>query len=324
MLKRIQDIKSVGCFVNDHPASIQFETLTFIFGENCYGKSTLCDILRSLTDNRPDYITDRISIPNPDSQNQIVQLSFSTPKNGGESTAIFNQERWDPALSGDLRIYVFDTDFIHRNVFTGLTIERKNQENITQFVLGEANVRTAQRIADLNSKLRSINKDIRQLVSNTFKGIRDIPAFLAIEVSENPDELEKKIATQASELNAKSELSEDLENAKNRQEPQPLEVSDNIEAFVEQVNACLSHTYQRAHQAASEAVEKHIHQKTQKRTTTKNWLRDGIEQIAGDHCPFCGQVLEEAALKLLDVYRSFFDEAFNRLVTFKSVRMMAD
>ena len=137
MLKRIQDLKSIGCFFNDHPASIQFEPLTFIFGENCYGKSTLCDILRSLSDDCTDYITDR---------------SFDLPGTDGESPINFDQNGWNPTLPDDVRIHVFDTDFIHRNVFTGLTIERRNQENITQFVLGEAGVRTAKDIEKLNSE----------------------------------------------------------------------------------------------------------------------------------------------------------------------------
>ncbi len=214
MLKRIQDLKSIGCFFDDHPAGIQLEQLTIIFGENCYGKSTLCDILRSLADNNPNYITDRKSIPNPQNQSQLVQLNFVLPGNGGETPVIFRRNQWNPVLPGDLKIYVFDTDFIHRNVFSGLTIERRNQENITQFVLGEAGVRTAKDIEDLNSKLRAINKNIRQLIESAFGGIEDIVAFLKMEVKESDEELQGKIANKASELNIKKELENNLEKSK--------------------------------------------------------------------------------------------------------------
>ena len=74
MLKRIQDIKAVGCFSDAHPAALQFEPLTFIYGENCYGKSTLCDIFRSLAEGRPEYVTARVSVPNPNNQRQRVHL----------------------------------------------------------------------------------------------------------------------------------------------------------------------------------------------------------------------------------------------------------
>lgn len=311
MLKRIQDLKSIGCFFNDHPAGIQFEQLTIIFGENCYGKSTLCDILRSLADNNPNYITDRKSIPNPDNQAQSVEINFAPSGNGGESPVIFRGDQWNPVLPGDLKIYVFDTDFIHRNVFTGLAIERRNQENITQFVLGEAGVRTAKDIEDLNSELRAINKDIRQLSESTFNGIADVIAFLKMEVTETDEKLQEEIAAKASELKTKKELADNLEKAKDRDEPEILSVPENIGSFVEQVNSCLASTYKRAHDDASEAVEKHIKDKTQNTATTKNWLKTGLDHVAGDYCPFCGQTLEEGK-KLIEIYRACFDENFNR------------
>ena len=312
MLKRIQDLKGIGCFFDDHPASIQFEPLTIIFGENCYGKSTLCDILRSLAENNPEYITDRKSIPNPKNQAQFVQLNFSLRGNRRESPVIFSGDQWNQILPGDLRIYVFDTDFIHRNVFTGLTIERKNQENITQFVLGEAGVRTAKEIEDLNSKLRAINKTIRQLTGSAFVGIGDIDAFLKMEVNETNEELQEKITDKAGELKSKKALEDNLEKAKDRKEPELLSVPENIEAFVGQVNTCLASTYQRAHDDASNAVERHIEDKTQNTATTKSWLKSGLDHIAGDYCPFCGQTLKEEAKQLIEIYRSCFDEAFKQ------------
>ena len=312
MLKRIQDLKSIGCFSDDHPARIQFEPLTIIFGENCYGKSTLCDILRSLADNNPNYITDRKSTPNPQNQSQLVQLNFSPPGNGGESPVIFSRDQWNPILPGDLKIYVFDTDFIHRNVFTGLTIERRNKENITQFVLGEAGVNTAKNIEEFNSKLRTINKGIRQLIKSVFSGIGDIVAFVKMEVNETSVELQGKITNKTGELKNKKELEDNLENAKDRKEPELLSVPENIEAFVDQVNTCLASAYQRAHDDASDAVEKHIKDKTQNTTTTKNWLKTGLDHVARDYCPFCGQNLGEEGKKLIEIYQSCFDESFKQ------------
>ena len=109
---------------------------------------------------------------------------------------------------------MFDTDFIHRNVFTGLTIERRNQENITQFVLGEAGVRAAKDIENLKSKLRAFNKDARQLIESAFSGIKDIAAFLKMEVNETNIELQGKIANKEGKLKTKKELEDNLEKAK--------------------------------------------------------------------------------------------------------------
>ena len=312
MLKRIQDIKSIGCFFDDHPAAIQFEPLTFIFGENCYGKSTLCDILRSLADNNPDYITDRESIPNLTNQYQLVRLNFSLPNGGREYQVIFHRDQWNPQLQGDLKIHVFDTDFIHRNVFTGLTIERRNQENITRFVLGESGVRTAKDIKDSKSNFRAMRKEIRQLNETVFADIKDIIAFLAMQVNESNEEIQEEILNKSEELKSKKELEHNIEEAKDREEPQLLSIPENIESFVNQVNTCLASAYRRAHDDASMAVERHIKAKTKNTPTTKAWLKTGLDHVAGDHCPFCGQTLEEEAKSLIEFYRSCFDDAYDK------------
>ena len=63
MLRRFQAICGVGCFSACRLPQIQFERTSLVYGENCYGKSTLCDILRSLAENVPAYITDRVTVP---------------------------------------------------------------------------------------------------------------------------------------------------------------------------------------------------------------------------------------------------------------------
>ena len=63
MIKQINSINNVGAF-REFPngGSIQFEKLTFIYGLNTKGKTTLTDII-SLKENDPTLITSRKSIP---------------------------------------------------------------------------------------------------------------------------------------------------------------------------------------------------------------------------------------------------------------------
>jgi hypothetical protein len=315
MLKSIQELKCIGCFYDDHPAPIRFEPLTFIFGDNCYGKSTLCDIFRSLSDNTPEYITDRISVPNPQNQRQSVSLSIALPDNDAETQFVFRQNQWNPPLPENLKLFVFDTDFIHRNVFTGLTIERKNKENITQFVLGEAGVRTAKDIQDQNSNLRSIKKSVRQLIENTFKGIDDIPKFVLMNVEETEDQLLEEIGKKANVLQTKTELEANIEKVKERNNLTLLPIPEDIDDYIEKVNTCLASSYQIAHDDASNAVEEHIKNKTQNTITTKSWLKSGLNQVAGDDCPFCGNPLNEPGKALIEIYKTCFDDAFKNFET---------
>ena len=314
MLRRFQKIQRVGCFIDSCPASIQFEPLSFVYGENCYGKSTLCDILRSLAENNPDYMRHRLSIPNPDNSAQQVQLSITVPGQVGEQTMLFDQNGWSPCFPSSLRLLVFDTDFIHRNVFTGLSIERRNQENITQFVLGEASVRTAERIAQKNSRLRALNKTLRELESTAFEGLSDIPSFIRLQITHTPEEIESDIVGLNAELEEQRNLAQNLDQAIIRPVPAPIGMATNIEDFVGRVNTTLRSSFQQAHEEASFRVREHILLKTQDNQTTETWIGSGLDQVQVDNCPFCGQELSAVAVQLLADYKEFFDEAFDRFV----------
>ena len=75
MIKQIKSINNIGSFRKfPDGGAIQFEKLTFIYGLNTRGKSTLTDILTSLKENEPSLITSRKSIPTVVT-NQSVRIS---------------------------------------------------------------------------------------------------------------------------------------------------------------------------------------------------------------------------------------------------------
>jgi len=51
-IRRIKEIKNIGTFANfTNGGSSGFEKLTFVYGLNTFGKTTLADILQSLETN---------------------------------------------------------------------------------------------------------------------------------------------------------------------------------------------------------------------------------------------------------------------------------
>ena len=56
MLKKIKLIQGVGNFTKTVAGGIDFGDVTVIYGENRNGKSTLCDVLYSLSEDAHDYI----------------------------------------------------------------------------------------------------------------------------------------------------------------------------------------------------------------------------------------------------------------------------
>jgi len=310
MLIRINQIQSIGCFKNTRAANLQFEQLTFIYGDNSFGKSTLCDIFQSLTENQSSYLLKRRSIPNPNNEPQRVNFSFRLLNTTTETPIIFSNGNWNPTI-GDLKIYVFDTDFIHRNVFTGLTIERKNQENITQFVLGEDSVETARQIAANNSNLRAINKELRNLENNELQGINELQTFLELEITRTEQQIIDNITSTERELVAKRNLLNNLDDIINKTEPELIANNLDYEIFVNKINDCFNSSYERVHENASEIVLNHINNNCNPATQNQSWLRQGIDVLVSENCPFCSQKLEVDAQNLISAYREYFDTAFN-------------
>ena len=68
---RIKGIKNIGAFANfQNGSSLGFEKLTFIYGLNTYGKTTLADIFESLKSNNPEIIYSRKT------RNQVVSATL--------------------------------------------------------------------------------------------------------------------------------------------------------------------------------------------------------------------------------------------------------
>jgi len=309
MLKRIIDIKGVGCFRNTRAADLQFESLTFIYGENCYGKSTLCDIFRSISENNPLIIANRKSVPSPENDEQLISLNFLTPVNNNEVLSEFANSGWNLNLDS-LKIYVFDTDFIHRNIFTGLSIERGNQENITRFILGEENVEIARKIAELNSNLRSINKNIRLIEANEFSEISNISDFINLQVIEPQNSIIKEITRLNDVISSKKELEKNLNLAINREEPLILNELPDFCDFINRFNSTLGSNFKQIQENASEIILSHIQHNCQNNPDAENWLRQGLKILSNNNCPFCGQPIIDNAKILLTAYGEYFNEAF--------------
>src|SRR4051794_10889142 len=96
-------------------AKAEFSKVSVIYGSNSYGKSTLCDIFRSLAENDSDLIESRKSIPSGTSPK--VTLNFAI--NGvPENPVSYANELWQQKLPSNVKIAVFDSNFIARNLFT--------------------------------------------------------------------------------------------------------------------------------------------------------------------------------------------------------------
>ena len=106
-LKEVKYVQNIGRFEKGQSvADATFGPCTLVFGENGWGKSTLADLLRSLTTNNPDIVIGRKTLAGSPDQKAVVRF--------GDQRAVFEDGAWSGIRPP---IAVYDSVFVNENVF---------------------------------------------------------------------------------------------------------------------------------------------------------------------------------------------------------------
>ncbi len=301
MLQEIRFIQSIGRF--EEAKALQNTRLgpcTLIFGENGWGKSTVADILRSLSTNNPAILAGRTTLDVTAPQKAILHVA-------GQN-AVFQNGAWTGPRP---RVAVYDSSFINDNVYSGDIVSAEHLKNQYGLVVGDEGVSRVHRIGELDGDNRDNNKAITD-TENELKALMraiappamQFDAFLALPPREDIDEamaaqdLKVQQARRAKELKAATELAT---------YPVPTE-TDKLRALlhgsIDDVAAdavARVRTHVSAHQLhTSEATMPH-----------ESWLEAGMAFTGGEDCPFCGQQLADSTL--IDAYKDIFSESYKQL-----------
>lgn len=319
MIKQINSIKNVGTFRDfSRGGSIQFEKLTFIYGLNTRGKTTLTDILSSLKENKPSLITSRKSIPTINS-NQNVRISVRPDNATNQQPCTFSNDSWTQLNSNDY-LHIFGSDFVHKNLFTGLSIERQNKENFTRFVLGEQGVELASLIAEDKRLLRQKKTALPNILPTYLKDKPEeehLP-FLSIDPSSiNLEETKQQLI----------DLEQRLGLEKQRlQKPREILSIENISEFnftptnvqelVTQTNDLLGREFNEISSAAIARLQEHIENNFDDTANAERWIKEGLDtrKSESENCSFCGQSLKNTA-ELINAYHLYFNEAYRNYIS---------
>jgi wobble nucleotide-excising tRNase len=317
MIKRIQEIINVGTFGNfSNGGSKTFEKLTFIYGLNTYGKTSLCDIFQSLSENNPEILKARKTIPNDNySTNQSIKLKISI--NNKEEEISFSNNEWSKTIS-DLE--VFGTDFIHKNLFTGSIIERQNKENFTDFILGSEGFALGEKLENLKKSKADKAKECKKSIPAFVKHKRDeeIKSFIERKVERNLEEIKNNLSTKQEQCQKEQTLFKDAAQILDRKEisilnlPQILIIQN-----IDDINRHLSKSFQDIQQDAKEKFFAHIefNFKPENKDQAEKWLKQGLDygKSLQNNCLFCGQELEKAK-SLINAYQSYFNQRYINFV----------
>jgi wobble nucleotide-excising tRNase len=312
MLERIQKIENVGNYSRALAGGLHLGPVTVIYGENRNGKSTLCDILYSLSLNDPQLVIDRKSIiQGQDSAdiNQLVELKFSDR----QQTVKFINSEWDSEPPEESNLYIFDHGFIHRNVMAGTKYSRENSSNVSGFILGE-NVAAIDALEVRNQQLRTDKQTLGKYKKELeIHEIGNIETFIALPVPvQTLAEIDADIQT--SKL-TQERLATQITNTTQITQRANLNSLSNdvsITTTSQAINNCLALSMEDVHDASKAIVSSHK-SKVNNKESFNGWAASGVEHL-DDDCPFCGQELGEEAQDLIESYRSAFDDAFQTFV----------
>ena len=201
MLKKFISIDHVGRFANCRAAGdVELTPLTLIFGENGRGKTTLCGILRSLASSDCSYLTERHTLGASDAVKVAIQTSSGIIK--------CKDGAWDSNYDN---ISVFDSTFVHENVFAGEHVDHGHKKNLHRVIVGRQGIQLNDQIAVLDSQSREVAKDFKRLkaeVKAYLGGSAEVSEeeFVALEPSENLDHRIVELDNEISSLKRSSEI----------------------------------------------------------------------------------------------------------------------
>lgn len=244
MLHKINIIENVGRFEKALPTQdVRFGKCTMLFGENGWGKSTIADILRSLTENDPSIIVGRKTLAG--GPNQKIVLQFDT----GRTT--FDGEKWNGPTP---RIAVFDSLFVNDNVYSGDTVSAEHLRRQYGLVVGEKGVRLVRKIVQLDEENTENNRNVRALEAELIAGLRAIaPAAMTLanfEALGKDPEIDKAITEKQAEVK-RAEKAKELKAA-------PVASLFPLPTKAEKFETVLESTVEGIAAETAEAVRSHV------------------------------------------------------------------
>lgn len=301
MLQEIRFIQSIGRFEEAKPLqSTRFGPCTLVFGENGWGKSTLADILRSLSANNPAILAGRATLDVTAPQKAILHVA-------GQN-AVFQDGGWTGPRPP---VAVYDSSFINDNVYSGDIVSAEHLKNQYGLVVGEEGVSRVRRIVELDGDNRDNNKaisgtenDLKALMRAVAPPAMQLDAFLALPPREDIDEaiaaqdLKVQQARRAKELKAATE-------------PAAYPVPTDSEKFDALLHGSIDNVAANAVAKVRTHIAAHQHHSGEAAIPHESWLEVGMAFTGGEGCPFCGQQLTDRTL--IDAYKDIFSEAYKQL-----------
>lgn len=296
MIEKFISIKNIGRFRDCSPrGDVTFRKLNLLFAENGRGKTTLCAILRSLQSGQPEFILERKTLGT--SEPPSVQIRI------GGNNLTFGTNGW---LGTHQDITVFDSVFVHDNVYAGDYVGHDHKKNLYYVIVGVQGVQLAKKIEELDGKIRDANSDIRrkkEAASRTLPNGVTLEAYLKWQPDEN---IESKIQEKNKEVTNLQRTLEKATEIQSRGLLSKITLPDFPSDFMTILTKQLEDITADAETRVRQQIAAH-----NMGAHGESWLSQGLGFLTNDKCPFCGQAI--TGIDLIATYRSHFNVAYKNL-----------
>jgi len=293
MIKRINVLKGVGRFsaLNSTRGSEgDFSELNVIYASNSCGKSTLCDVFRSIDTGNSAYVIGRKRLGSNTQQEIVVSLEQ-------RQTTRFQNAQWH-GRENCPPIRVYDDRFVAENVFIGHHISLDQRRNLYGLVIGDQAIAlkqavdaAAQQLSSATAALNTAQTDLIRLIPTgyTADSFRNLAAV---------EDVDNKITEAASGLKSAEQTKAKAEAIQARS----LLAAVPIAEVPEILDRVLNSTMDSAALAAEAKIRDHL--ATTSQGLPIGWVKQGFDSQIRTSCPHCGQEMQ--GLTILEAYRSFF------------------
>lgn len=296
MIRRINTLKRIGRF-NELQSAVgtdhDFGELNIVFASNAAGKSTLCDVFRSMTTGDPAYIFGRKRLDSKIDPEIVITVDGATPS----QTIRFQNGTWANQTNTP-KIHIYDDRFVAENVLAGHHINVDQRRNLYGLVIGATGIALEQEVDSAQRQLDACGSSLR-VAETTLNGL--LPQGQTIESFRNVtaiEDVDQKIVDANEVLAFATQTKTKADAIRLRASLSELP-TDQIPANLEEI---LSSSLDGNALIAEQKVKDHLQKHTL--DLTIDWLAEGHRAKTGEGCPHCGQSM--TGLDILQTYNAFF------------------
>jgi len=296
MIEKIISIKNVGRLRDySHRGDVAFRKLNLVFADNGRGKTTLCAVLRSLQSGQAEPIKERSTLGVKDLPSVQIRAR------GNNHT--FSKNVWSAPFED---IAIFDSVFVHDNVFAGDYVDSEHKKNLYKVIVGAQGVSLAKQIESLDTQIRDANSKITEkkeaLLKLVPKGI-SVEAFIALQQIQDVD---AKIKAKKEKIQGKKKTAEKATEIKAKGEFKKVTLPKFPTAVLSVLKQEITDILVDAETKVRKQIADHKMGKQ-----GEAWLSQGVSYTHEEKCPFCGQSVDQNVL--ITAYRSHFNRAYETL-----------